>query len=100
MAHLQMALHMSDVENRMNERQMIMMALNAGAGAEQAQAEEERLIQRAIEESKREAPANDPNNPDVDRMTYEQLMALGENAGQVSRGYTRTEIEKIRNQNW
>lgn len=36
MAHLQMALHMSDVENRMNERQMIMMALNAGAGAEQA----------------------------------------------------------------
>ena len=71
MAHLQMALHMSDVESRMNERQMILMALNGGAGAEQARVEEERLIQRAIEESKREAPANDPNNPDVDRMTYE-----------------------------
>ena len=88
MAHLQMALHMSDVESRMNERQMIMMALNGGAGAEQARVEEERLIQRAIEESKREAPANDPNNPDVDRMTYEQLVQLGDTAGQVSRGYS------------
>jgi hypothetical protein len=39
-----MALHMSDVESRMNERQMIMMALNGGAGAEQARVEEERLI--------------------------------------------------------
>ena len=50
---------------------MLMMALGQGGGAAQAQAEEERLLQRAIEESKNEAPANDPNNPDVDRMTYE-----------------------------
>ena len=66
---------------------MLMMALNAGAGASQAQAEEERLLQRAIEESKNDA--QDPDNPDVDRMTYEQLMELGDNAGHVSRGYTK-----------
>ena len=35
------------------------------------------------------APANDPDNPDVDRMTYEQLMELQENAGHVNRGYTK-----------
>ena len=34
MAHMQMALHMSEVENRINERQMLMMALGAGAGAD------------------------------------------------------------------
>ena len=50
-----MAMHMSEVENRINERQMLMMALSAGAGADQAQAEEERLLQRAIEESKNDA---------------------------------------------
>lgn len=50
---------------------MIMMALNQGGGAEQAMAEEERLLQRAIEESKNDPGAADPDNPDVDRMTYE-----------------------------
>jgi len=44
MAQLQMAIHMRDVENRINERQMLMMAMHAGAGANQAQAEEERLL--------------------------------------------------------
>ena len=34
MAHMQMALHMSEVENRINERQMLRMALGAGAGAD------------------------------------------------------------------
>lgn len=68
-----MAMHFSEMENRINERQMIMMALHQGAGASQAQAEEDRLLQRAIEESKNEAAGvvQDPNNPDVDRMTYE-----------------------------
>lgn len=48
---------------------MLMMALSQGAGADQARAEEERLLQRAIEESKNDV--QDPDNPDVDRMTYE-----------------------------
>ena len=81
---------------------MLMMALGGGGGgaAAQAQAEEERLLQRAIEESKNDAPANDPNNPDVDRMTYEQLMELGDNAGHVSRGYNKKEINSIKQNIW
>ena len=54
MAQVQMAMHMNEMETRMQERQMMMMALHHGAGANQAAAEEERLLQRAIEESKRE----------------------------------------------
>ena len=54
MAQVQMAMHMNEMETRMQERQMMMMALHQGAGANQAAAEEERLLQRAIEESKRE----------------------------------------------
>ena len=38
-------------------------------GANSAQAEEERLLQRAIEESK--AANYDPSRPNVDEMTYE-----------------------------
>lgn len=71
-----------------------MMALGGGGGVDQARQEEERLLQRAIEESKNEIPA-DPNNPDVDHMTYEQLMEMGDNAGHVSRGYTQEEINRI-----
>ena len=93
-----MAMHMSEMENRNNERQMLMMAMRQGAGVDQAAAEEERLLQRAIEESKNDA--QDPDNPDVDRMTYEQLMELGENAGQVSRGYSMQEINRIQTQRW
>jgi hypothetical protein len=53
-------------------------------------AEEERLLRRVIEESKDEANSNlDPTSPDVDNMTYEQLMELGENAGKVSRGLSQ-----------
>ena len=44
------------------------------------QEEEERLIQMALEASNQEQVV-DPDNPDVDNMTYEQLMELGENAG-------------------
>jgi|TARA_B110000285_G_scaffold211771_1_gene254779 hypothetical protein len=42
--------------------------MNSMMGANSAQAEEERLIQRAIEESKQDG---DPTNPNVDNMTYE-----------------------------
>ena len=46
--------------------------------------EEERLLQAALEESKQ--MAHDPNSPDVDNMSYEQLMELQERTGVVSRG--------------
>lgn len=66
-------------ERRQREREMIMMAMHMAQM--QAISEEERLIKRAIEESKE--MANDPTNPDVDNMTYEQLLEMGENAGKV-----------------
>jgi hypothetical protein len=50
-----------------------------------AEQEEERMLMRAIEESKFDG-ANDPTAPDVDNMTYEQLMELGEKAGKVNQG--------------
>ena len=31
----------------------------------------------ALEASNQEGPVNDPDNPDVDNMTYEQLMEMG-----------------------
>ena len=39
-------------------------------GRDQAQMEEERLLQAALEESKKDM-VQDPNSPDVDNMTYE-----------------------------
>ena len=40
----------------------------------------------------------DLNNPDVDNMTYEQLMELGENTH--SRGYTQAQINTINVSAW
>ena len=54
---------------------------------EESKDEEERLLQMALEASNQEQVI-DPSSPDVDNMTYEQLMELGENAGKVSKGYT------------
>jgi len=45
--------------------------------------EEDAMIRRVMEESKFQA---DPNNPDVDNMTYEQLLALEEKSGAENRG--------------
>ena len=42
----------------------------------------------------------DPNSPDVDNMTYEQLMELGENAGKVNKGCNRQQINSIRAFYW
>lgn len=62
-----------------------------------AEAEEERLLQRAIEESKNDA---DPNNPNVDNMTYEQLMELEEANGKVSKGLKSYQIKSIPEHTW
>lgn len=49
-----------------------MMYLRSAADAErEAEKREEEMLKMAIEESKREA---DPNNPNVDDMTYEELL--------------------------
>lgn len=44
------------------------------------------MLQAVLEESKLD---RDPNQPDVDNMTYEQLMELQERTGHVSRGLTK-----------
>jgi hypothetical protein len=50
-----------------------------------AEDEEQRMLQRVIEESKRDSGVNDQPNPDD--MTYEQLLELEENnGGRVSKG--------------
>lgn len=52
--------------------------------------EEQIAIERAIEESKRDAA-----NPNPDTMTYEQLLALSEKLGNVSKGFTQEEINTM-----
>ena len=48
---------------------MMQVMMNSMLGTSSAAAEEERLLQRAIEESKQ---ANaDPTRPNIDEMTYE-----------------------------
>lgn len=93
---VQMAMAMNDMETRMRERQMLQAVMRQAENA--AQLEEERLLQAALEESKQ--MANDPNHPDVDNMTYEQLMELQERTGIVSRGLSKAQIESIRAQIW
>lgn len=67
MASIQMAMQLHQQEVKQREREMMMQVMmNSMIGANSAQAEEERLIQRALEESKQDG---DPNNPD--NMTYE-----------------------------
>ena len=64
------------------------MMIDRQAYAEQ---QEERMLQMAIEESKRDIP-EDPNNPNLDAMTYEELLELEETNGKVCKGLTMVEI--------
>ena len=53
-----------------------------------AEQEEQRMLQRVLEESKRDAGIDDQPNPD--EMTYEQLLELeAANGGAVSKGLTK-----------
>ena len=54
--------------------------------------EEERLLQKAIEESKQ---SNPNQNPDPDNMSYEQLLELGDRVGKVSKGLSKEKIQNI-----
>jgi hypothetical protein len=62
---------------------MMQVMMQSMAGQDSVEEEEQRLLQRAIEESKNDA---DPNNPNTDNMTYEQLLELEERNGKVSKG--------------
>ncbi len=62
-------------------------------GEHSAEAEEQRLLQRAIEESKQEM--QDPTQPNPDNMTYEQLLELEENNGRVSKGLSKELIASL-----
>ena len=74
---------------------MMQVMMNSMVGANSAQAEEERLIQRALEESKQDG---DPSNPD--NMTYEQLLELEDKNGKVSKGLRPDQIAKIPLRKW
>ena len=73
---------------------------------------EQQNIQRVLAESQNTAANNyedvmqavlassaaehqDPNNPNVDDMSYEQLMALGERVGKVSTGCSKEQIDSL-----
>ena len=43
---------------------------------------------------------SDPNNPDVDNMSYEQLMEMGEKAGSVNRGLTKGQLLRLPTKRW
>ena len=75
---------------------MMQVMMNSMLGSNAA-AEEERLIQRAIEESKADA---DPSRPNVDNMTYEQLLEMEEANGKVSKGLTPQQIASIPEKTW
>lgn len=51
-------------------------------------AEEQMMLQKAIEESKKETT-------NADAMTYEELLALSDQLGHVSKGFSSAEIELI-----
>ena len=68
---LQMALQMEEMQrSRKQAEQHFMMSAMMSGGGNQAQAEEDRLIRMAMEASQQDVP-QDPNNPNVDNMTYE-----------------------------
>jgi len=58
-------------------------------GATTDNGEEQRLMEKAIQESMQE-------NPNPDLMSYEQLNELGDKIGTVSRGFNEARLAKLR----
>lgn len=54
---------------------------------------------RVIEESKQEEIV-DPSNPNVDRMTYEELLEMEESNGKISKGLNPKQIASIHDMIW
>ena len=54
---------------------------------------------RLIEETKQEE-VFDPSNPNVDQMTYEELLEMEEINGKVSKGLTPKQIQSIPEKTW
>lgn len=91
-------MQMQRQEMRERENQMIMMTMmESMQGATGVEAEEQRLLQQAIEASRGEG---DPNNPNTDNMTYEELLQLEDRNGKVSKGLTPAQIRGIKEQTW
>ena len=65
--------------------------MNSMFGQSSAEAEEQRLLQRAIEESKQDSGLE----PNPDDMTYEQLLELEANNGKVSKGLSSAQKRLI-----
>lgn len=61
---------------------MMQVIMHSMVGASSAEEEEERLLQKAIEESKQGLNLE----PNVEEMTYEQILELEEQNGKVSKG--------------
>lgn len=80
---LQIAMQLQEEEKQRAERH------RRRAEARHEHMEEQLLIQRAIEESKQASPLN----PDV--MSYEELLALSEKLGSVSKGLAPEDIERM-----
>lgn len=51
--------------------------------------EEQRMLERAIEESKQQSADPNSDNPNTDNMSYEQLLQLEERMGHVSKGLSQ-----------
>lgn len=68
----------------------------------------DRIVQMALEEQQRMQFIGEqirlgnalPEEPDVDNMTYEQLLRLGEEIGHVSKGLTEDQIRNLPTFEW
>ncbi|TNV86497.1 hypothetical protein FGO68_gene16304 [Halteria grandinella] len=86
---LQIALHFEEQERQKRDRDLLMRMMLMGNLMAREENEEERALQRAIEESRRQQ-TNDPDN-----MTYEQLLELGDRMGKVSKGLTKEQRDRL-----
>ena len=76
----------------------MMTMMDSLVGASGVEAEEQRLIQQAIEASRGQDV--DPNNPNPDQMTYEELLELENRNGKVSKGLKQRQIKLIKEKVW
>ena len=87
-----------DGAERARDRELMMHFMLANIHIQKhersAEEEEERMLQRAIEESKQD------NGPNPDEMTYEQLLELEEENGKVSKGLKPNVIARIPEKVW